>query len=905
VLLLPTLLALSLHAAPPRPFVAGPSVEGISEYRLPNGFRVLFVPDPSKPSVTVNLTVFVGSRHENYGEKGMAHLFEHMLFKKTKRFADVKQELTRLGGMANGTTWFDRTNYFETFPADDAKVKLAIELEAERLRNAIISREQLATEMTVVRNEFEMGENEPESVLADRTMAAAHLWHNYGNSTIGAKSDIENVPNEKLLAFYEAHYQPDNAMLIIAGRFDETKALKVIADTFGKMPRPRRPLSAIATYTEEPTQDGEVSVTVRRVGGTPVLTIGYHAPAGSDPDSAAIDVLDALLGDSPSGRLYKDLVETKKAAKVGCESFTLKERGYFLCTVQLNEKTPVGPARDALIGALEGFAKRPPTQEEVDRARTAILKQYDLLLNASDRVGIFLSEFAAAGDWRLLFLSRDRIEAVTPDDVARVAAKYFKPSNRTLGEYVPTEKPDRAEVPRAPDLAPALQGYTGRAAVAQGEAFDATPANIEARTKRLDVGGLKVALLPKKTRGETVHLALQLRFGSETSLSGKRAASDFTARMLLRGTKTKTREQVKDLLDQLKAQVRVTPSPQGVTMNVEVRRLQLEATLALLAECLKSPALDAKEFEQLKREALAELEQRKDDPMAVGQVALQRALSPFPEKGHPLYVPTLPEVIAETAALKVDDLRAFHSRFYGAGAAFVSAVGDFDEPAVRRQLEALFAGWKAPEAYARIPVTYRPLEQTAATFETPDKKMAFFGAGLPFSLRQSDPDFAAMTLADYMLGGGFLNGRVPQRLREKEGLSYGAGTLLKAGGHDDFGVLMGYAIFAPENLGKVERGFTEELALAVDKGFTDAELALAREGLLKDRQQSRSEDDDLAVMLLQQLDLGRTMRFEQELDERLSKLSVREVNAALKKYVDPRRFSVVRAGDFKPVTPPK
>lgn len=366
-MLLAALVAVSLSApaaapqGPPKPFTTVTSVEGMTEYALPNGLRVLFVPDSSKPSVTVNLTVFVGSRNENYGEKGMAHLFEHMLFKKTKKFASIKDELTKLGGWANGTTWYDRTNYFESFPADDAKVQRAIELESQRLRSAIVSKAELATEMTVVRNELEMGENQPARVLEQRLVSAAFEWHNYGDDTIGPKSDIENVPNERLLNWYETYYQPDNAMLIVAGRFDQAKAFKAIADTFGKLPRPKRTLPT--TYTVEPTQDGEKSVTVRRVGGAPVLMVGYHVPAGTDPDYASIDLLDRVLGASPSGRLYKALVETKKAAKVHCQNFQLKEPGYFMCTAELGPKDAAGPAKDALVATVEGLAKKPVTQE--------------------------------------------------------------------------------------------------------------------------------------------------------------------------------------------------------------------------------------------------------------------------------------------------------------------------------------------------------------------------------------------------------------------------------------------------------------------------------------------------------------------------------------------------------------
>ncbi len=903
---LSSLVALALTAAtpPPKPFTAGPSIEGVSEYALPNGLKVLLVPDSSKPTTVVNLTVFVGSRHENYGEKGMAHLFEHMLFKKTKKFADVKAELTRLGGFANGTTWFDRTNYFEAFPADERKLKTAIELEADRLRNAVISREQLVTEMTVVRNEFEMGENEPTAVLEERVMSAAYQWHNYGNTTIGAKSDIERVPNERLQAFYDTYYQPDNAMLIVAGKFDEQRTLKLIADTFGNLPKAKRP--APSTYTEEPTHDGETSVTVRRVGGTPVVMVGYHTAPAAAPDSAAVDVLASLLGDSPSSRLYEDLVEAKKAATVDCSSHALREGGYLLCSAQLGAKDSAPAAKEALLAAVEGLAKKPPTKEEVERAKTTLLKDFEFMLNASDRIGIQMSEFAAAGDWRLLFLSRDRLEKVTPEDVSRVAAKFFKAANRTLGEYVPTEKPDRAELSPVADLAPLLADYKGRARLAQGEAFDSSPKNIDARTTRGQLGnGMKTALLSKKTRGETVHLSFKLRFGGEKTLQGQRTAGDFAGHMLLRGTKTKAREQVKDALDRLRAQVNVVPRPTGLIVTVEVRRPQLRETLELVAECLRSPAFDGKEFESLRREMLAAFEQRKDDPSALGQLTLERAMSPVRTKGHPLYVSSFDEQAADAAALELEDVKAYHARFYGAQAGLVAAVGDFDEKELTARLEALFGGWTSAEAFTRIPVPFKALEVMQLSTETPDKKMAFYGTGQAFPMKDADPDYPAMMLADYMLGGGFLNGRVPQRLREKEGLSYGAGTFMNPGTHDDFAALMGYAIYNPQNVERVTKGFAEEIAKAVEKGFTKDELELAREGLLRQIEQGRSEDDSLMQSLVGQLELNRTQAFDQQVEDKLKSLELAEINATLKKYVDPKKFSVVTVGDFRQAAAPR
>ena len=275
------------------------SVEGITEYRLDNGLRVLLFPDPSKPQITVNITYLVGSRHEGYGETGMAHLLEQLLFKGTPGHPDIMQELTERGAQPNGTTSVDRTNYFEILPASDDNLEWALDLEADRMVNSFVATEDLASEMTVVRNEMESGENNPLGVLVQRTVSTAYLWHNYGNSTIGARSDVENVPIERLQAFYRKYYQPDNAMLVVAGNFDESAALDLVVEKFAPIPRPERVGGDILypTYTEEPTQDGERTVTLRRVGDVQHAVSLYHMPSGSHAEFAAVDVLSFVLGD--------------------------------------------------------------------------------------------------------------------------------------------------------------------------------------------------------------------------------------------------------------------------------------------------------------------------------------------------------------------------------------------------------------------------------------------------------------------------------------------------------------------------------------------------------------------------------------------------------------------------------
>src|SRR5688572_1920717 len=298
-----TFLLLACAAALAQPLQKLHSIEGVTEYRMANGLRVLTLPDPSVDTITVHIVYLVGSRHEGYGEKGMAHLLEHLLFKGSKRYPNLKDEFERRGARWNGTTSNDRTNYFQTFAATADNLDWALSMEADRMVNSFVSKADLESEMTVVRNEFEMGENNPGGVLFQRMVQLAFPWHNYGNPIIGSRSDIELVPIDRLQAFYRTWYQPDNAMLIIAGNIDEPRAMQLAAKHFAPIPRPERKLPVF--YTREPTQDGEREVTLRRVGDQKILQALYRAPAGSHPDYPAVDVLTQVLGEVPQGRLHR------------------------------------------------------------------------------------------------------------------------------------------------------------------------------------------------------------------------------------------------------------------------------------------------------------------------------------------------------------------------------------------------------------------------------------------------------------------------------------------------------------------------------------------------------------------------------------------------------------------------
>ena len=870
------------------------SVEGITEYRLDNGLTVLLFPDPTQSTLTVNITYLVGSRHEGYGETGMAHLLEHMLFKGTPTHRNVLKLLGERGAQANGTTWLDRTNYYETLPASQENLDWTLALEADRMRNASISPDDLKTEFSVVRNEFEMGENDPQMVLDERIVSTAFLWHNYGKSTIGSRADIERVPVPALRAFYDKFYQPDNAVLVVAGKFDEGAALRTIERTFGVIPRPARTLGR--TYTVEPPQDGERTVTLRRNGDVHVIGLAYHTVAATSDDFPAVEAAIDVLAREPAGTLYKKLVETKLAASVSGNNIPTHDPflAQFFATVR--DAKNVAKVERIMVDEIERLATSKLDAKAVERWRTATLKDLELAMTDSQEIAIELSEFAALGDWRTLFAYRERVKKVTPADVQRVAKTYFKSSNRTLGTFVPSKTIDRAPLTETPDVAEYVKGIEGGAATEQGEVFAATLDNIEQRTKRTQLaGGIKAALLPKKTRGGRVQLSLALHWGDEKSLQNKRAAAELLGDMLVRGTAKKSYQELQDLEDQLKARIYFNTSADGLTLNIETLRDQLPAAIDLAAEMMKSPSFPAKELEIVRQERLASLEEQRQNPMAVAFRTLGQLTSKWP-KSDPRYDVSVEEQIAAIKKVRLADIKQFYKQFAGAGAGELAIVGDFDPQPITAQIEQHFAKWQTKQPYKRLTNKAFGLPGTTKSVDIKDKEMTTLAISHDIAMKDTDPDYPAWLMVSQVLGGDAAS-RVWMRLREKEGLSYGAGTWAYADAFDPVGGFGGYAIVAPQNLAKARAALLDEIEKLRAGKVSAEELKRAKETWIKEQDTGLSNDSFVVQMLSLQTFRGRTTAHTKELRAKIGAVTPEDIARVANKYLDPKRLAIVDAGD--------
>lgn len=877
----------------PKGVTLGPTVEGITEYRLANGLRVVLFPDASKATATVNMTYLVGSRHENYGETGMAHLLEHLMFKGSKNYPEPTKEFTRRGFRMNGSTWLDRTNYYVTFTATEDNLNWALGWSADAMRNSFIARKDLDTEMTVVRNEYEMGENSPNRVMMKRMQSVLYDWHNYGKSTIGNRSDIENVEIENLQAFYHRYYRPDNAVLTVSGKFDVQKTLDEIAKDFGSIENPKEKLPP--EWTVEPTADGSRLFEIRRKGETQFIAVGYRIPSALHPDMPAVEAAVDVLSDNPNGRLYSALVKTGLATNVFRYTIGAQKPGFVMFGALVKKGEDIEPVRKALIETIESsLEKQPVSQKELERFKTQAETEFEMAFSDPESFAIGLSEFIALGDWRLFFFGRDQIAKVTALEADKAAQKYFVRDNRVVGVFIPDDNPKRAEITQAPTAEQILSQYKPKQEVSQGEDFDSGFDNLNARTERLKFGDLEIALLPKKTRNQTVTVMMNFESGDLKSLNGKEVAEKFAMGMVNRGTKDMTFDEIADKMTQLKMQ----GAPTGFITNAQ----NLPEALKFSAKLLKEKSIPDQEFDRFKKQLSVMIQSSLDKPEALAREAIGKHFNTYP-KGDPRYSSSLKETLEDMEKLTPQQVRAFHDEVMGTARGQIAIVGDFDPKVIKPILEKDFGSFKSKAPFERIYKEYKAIPATRIVIDTPEKENATIVAKQSININEEAEDALALKVANWILGSGSgLSNRLIDRLRQKEGLSYGAGSGVIIPQFGNNGSFSFQAIVAPQNLLKAENSAKDVIETAWKDGFTEKEVQEAIKGILQAGDQARAQDSAIAGKWLKFMKKGQNWNYSKEQEERLKKLTVAEVNAAFRKYINPKDITWVLAGDQSKVS---
>ena len=875
------------------------NTEGVKEYSLSNGMKVLLLSDPSQSNAVVNIVYNVGSKHEGYGEKGMAHLLEHMLFKSTKKLGDIKKMLSDKGGNANGTTWYDRTNYYEVFPSNDENLKWFLEMEADRMINATILQSDLDKEFSVVRNEFEIGENNPGSVLMERIVSTAYLWHNYGNSTIGSKEDIERVKAGTLRKFYEKYYQPDNATLIVAGKFDEKKALEYITQYFSVIPKPARVLEA--PYTVEPAQDGERFVELKRSGDSKVIGALYHTVPYADKDYAALDALQEILTADPSGYLYKAMIDSHKAASVYAYQPLVRDASYMYFGLEVPADKDVKATETDFRKELDKVATTKYTEQDVARAKAKLLKQIENIKNNTIGFAINLTEIVGAGNYKLGFLYRDAVEKLTLADVQRVAEKYFRTNNRTVGVFIPTKDEIRVKNLEYSDeqIASLTRDYKGKALEKEAAPFEASIKNLKANlTEGKLSNGMKYGLIKKDIKGGKVLGSFRFPVSNAKDLNGKSDVGSLMAQVLKTGTKSHTKEQIQDMLDQWKSNVNFGFSGQTLFVNFSTYKENLPKLMGLIKEILTESTFPEAELAKTVNEYNTYLESSLNDPQSIAFTEIQKITENYPKESV-YYTASTKEQIENNKKVKRDQLVDFYNKILGSNNGVGSVIGDVDGKEVSALLESTFGKWNSKSNYEYIKPELFATKKQDKDYLTPDKENGAAVGKISFSMDRKSPDYPAFVIANEMLGsGGFLTARIPTRLREKEGISYGAGSYVNIPIDNNVASWAWYAFFNPTKKDAVNKALKEEVNKAVKDGFTEEEFKSNLTSWLNSRKTGLGNDNTLMSLVNSQLQYGQPLDEYDALEAKVSALKVSQVNDVLRKYVSEDKMTSVFAGDF-------
>lgn len=870
-------------------------IQGIEEYKLPNGLRIVLVPDATKPTLTMNLTVLVGSVHEGGGEAGMAHVFEHILFHSAEGFPDITETLKNLGANYNGSTSYERTNYFETVNATDENLETVIKLEAARLSKADLKPEDLEKEGKIVENEFDIGESSPQGLLFKAFMGAMYDYHNYGRSPIGTVDDFRALKIDAIRAFYKRYYRPDNAVVILTGKFERAKALGLIQKHFGgfKGTGEGRPVYT----TREPAARGERRVTVRKTGDSRLVLIGYRIPGASSPESPVATVLGNMLASGKTGPLYEAVVGKGLAASLFVGSYDLRTASPFLGLAMLPKDKDPDAVESTMI---EYFEKKIDalTQADLDRAKSTLDRDFDELLNDPEALGTQLSEYEAAGSWKILLIQRELAKKVTLDDVKKFAVKYLRSENRVVARFEPDEK--AASV--IPDTEPDLSAYADLlskmpATVKAVKEFDYAPSAIQTSLQWTAAGPAKIGVITKEVKGDDVFVEFGIPLAGRAKIRESIAAGEALAGVLTERTKSMDKSETAKKLAEWKASIGVSISLDRASVSIRAKKDTLKDVMALATEMLRAPFITEEQLKEYVTKAEGQIKARKDNPMMLVMEELPKVVfSPSdPRRG-----PSPEERLEDLKKLSLEALHKFHRDYLGADGMLAGVVGQVSLDEAARLFGPLVRDWKAntPFTIERNDAVEKVAEEKRRV-ETPGKPAAFSILLQPMRLSADSPEYPALDAATWVLFQDPLSSRIPKRVREQEALSYMTIGQVLCRLNGDFALIAIFSQTKPEKAETAIGFIRDELAKALKDGITAEELKSYTKSYRSRMVQQRSQDAVLAGSIpeLQRWGLDFTLWAKQ--DAAVERLTLDDVNAAMRKFVRPGKMGLLQIGDFK------
>jgi zinc protease len=773
-----------------------------------------------------------------------------------------------------------------------------------------------------VRNELERGQNEPMMVLDEAVYATAFREHPYHHPTIGWRADVENVPTARLKEFYDTFYHPNNATVIVVGDFEEQRALELIRTYFGALPASPSPIPEV--YTDEPRQQGERRLVVRRAGELPLVQVAFRTPAAlghegvlsnaelarraaAPPEANDIfplAVLSALLANGVTSRLYQSLVEPGLAVSVDARVDQFRDPGLFNVYATAAPNVEAAKVEEVIHAELRR-ASEELSDAEVEKAKRQIAAQVAYERDGTHNVAVQISEAEAVADWRFYNSYARNVERVTTEEVRRAAAIYFKEDARTVGHFIPKgdgsngngSSNGSASLKRAlrphgfkfhhEPLAESLGG---------GGASQSGAVGLASRVAREELSSGAALLVLENSSTPTVSVYGSLRAGSYFEPKDRPGLARLTAEMLKRGTHRRGKLELAGALEQVGADVEFDADAFAVRISARSLAQDFPVLVSTLAEMLREPSFPEDELEKLKQQTVAAIREQQTDTRWRAYERLTQSL--FDEE-NPFYTHAGERLVESVSSITVEDVRGFYETFYGGRSLILSAAGDLRASEALRVMREAFEGFEGPE---RVDVEVRdpePGEGARREFViVKDKASVDVMLGSAAPLRRDAADYYAAVLANRALGESTLSSRLGLQVRDVEGLTYGIASRFRA---PTLAAGPWYIAVSvnPSNVERAIDSALEVLRAYVEHGIRPEELDDEKSSAVGSFKVSLSTNGGLAAALWNAEFYRLGLDYVDRYPQLISAVSTEEVNAAIRKYFRPDHLTVIIAGDIE------
>ena len=857
------------------------SAGGMSAYTLANGFKIILIPFPTASNVRVELLVKTGSKLEGYGETGMAHLLEHMLFKGAGSRKNIKEDLTALGASWNGTTNADRTNYFETLSSDPEKLDEVIRLEADRFIHAKFTKADLDSEMTVVRNELENSERNPSRLVMDALARNTFIWHGYSRSTIGARTDIENTSYEALRAFHRKHYRPDNAALIVSGNFDVQRVVALTTKLFSaaKNPSTAKPRNWTFDSPQALTQRSELYASV----GTTVVASAWKLPGLSERDAHALDLAVTAVCDADWGSLRKELVTNRGlAVTASCSTSTEADYSRLMAFAKAGQDADAQTLSNELIRHIQDMANKGVTQEQLERARLSEMNQIERAFDSHESIARIVSQYEVAGDWRLMFWVRDVVKSLQLEEANAALKKWVVATNRSDVLLRHTEATSPLVITPPALASTRVEGKSWPSIFSDADPAPKSLVELSKSTRSFVLDGDKASasLIRRKTQGDKVWLVLENDYGTAETLSHRKNACTAASYLMGFGGGGLTRDVLSRRMEELKASWNLRLSG----MSMEVPRKNLDKVFEILFSVWAEPLLPLNEFESYKSGLLASYESQLKSPVALADNATRLRFDNFP-KGHWSKPKTYEEQIADAKSLSYEDVQRCVKDFAKISHARVGVVGNLHEQDIRA-LWVKAALTNSEMKYQRIadPTAPTKVDTALIRVDKPDTPNARVLGVAVVALSRQSKDFPALQLAVEVMGGN-ASSLIWKELREKDGLAYSTGMQVSGSMMDDRTTIQLYATSASAQADKAMEKLKMVLQRVLDEGLSDADIARAKKTWVERRKAFLGRESNFASTLADALLDGYDFLARAKFDESIEQVTAKQATDVLRKYL--------------------